>query len=99
MAFPFLMQKLFSLYCIVTAAAVVQNGNGNTEIHLPKKPTTTPTPYVFTTVKPPKRQNKQQYSHQHKAQHENKGTKDLIGGPNQIQAIRETEVILANEGK
>jgi hypothetical protein len=68
----------------------------NAELLLPKKPTTTPTPYIFTTIKPPRR-NKQQ--HQHKIQHEGKGTKDIIGGPNQIQTIRENEANAASEGK
>lgn len=74
--------------------------NGNAELLLPKKPTTTPIPYIFTTVKPPRNRNKQQHNqHQHKTQHEGKGTKDIIGGPNQIQTIRENEANAASEGK
>ncbi|XP_070495054.1 neurotrimin [Chironomus tepperi] len=67
------------------------------ELLLPKKPTTTPTPYIFTTIKPQRNRNKQQHNHQHKTQHEGKGTKDIIGGPNQIQTIRETETNAASE--
>jgi hypothetical protein len=80
------------------------------ELHLPPKlQTTTPTPYIYTTVKPPRNRNKQQqqHNHQHKAQHEGKGggssgsssnNKDAIGGlvPNQIQA-REIDAISASE--
>lgn len=72
----------------------------NAELLLPKKPTTTPTPYIFTTIKPQRNRNKQQHNHQHKTQHEGKGgTKDIIGGPNQIQTIRENEANAASEGK
>lgn len=62
------------------------------ELHLPPKPTTTPIPYVYTTVKP--RRNKQQQHHQ-KNHHENKA-KDTLG-PNQIQ--RENDPNAPNEGK
>ena len=81
--------------------------NGNTELLLPKKPTTTPTPYIYTTIKPQRSRNKQQqqqqqHNHQqHKTQHEGKIAKEIIAGPNQIQANRESEavVIAGVEGK
>jgi hypothetical protein len=50
------------------------------ELHLPPKPTTTPTPNVYTTAKT--RKTKQQQHHQ-KNHHENKA-KDPPG-PNQVQ--------------
>ena len=91
------MQKLYTLYflLLLTPAVLIHDA----ELLLPKKPTTTPTPYIFTTVKPPRNRNKQQHNHQHKTQHDGKGTKDIIGGPNQIQTIRENEANAASEGK
>ena len=90
----------FILLLLLTPAALIHDDyNGNAELLLPKKPTTTPTPYIFTTIKPQRNRNKQQHNHQHKTQHEGKGTKDIIGGPNQIQTIRENEANAASEGE
>jgi hypothetical protein len=66
--------------------------SANAELHLPPKPTTTPIPNVYTTVKP---RRPKQHNHREKTHHENKG-KDIIG-PNQIQ--REIDVNLQSEGK
>lgn len=90
--------KTFSFLLLLTPAVLIHDAQ-NAELLLPKKPTTTPTPYIFTTVKPPRNRNKQQHNHQHKTQHDSKGTKDIIGGPNQIQTIRENEANAASEGK
>jgi hypothetical protein len=51
----------------------------NVELHLPPKPTTTPIPYVYTTVRT--RKTKQQ--HHQKNHHEGKAKDPL--GPNQVQ--------------
>lgn len=64
----------------------------NEELHLPPKPTTTPTPHVYTTARP--RKTKQQ--HHGKNHHESKA-KDMLG-PNQLQ--REAfDTSLQSEGK
>ncbi|CAO1340448.1 unnamed protein product [Diamesa hyperborea] len=62
------------------------------ELRLPPKPTTTPLPFVYTTVKP--RRNKNHNQH-HKNQHEGKNKDSL--GPNQLQ--RETEMAVQSEDK
>lgn len=99
----FLMHKLFLTFIVTPAAYISCSQNEmkkygtNAELLLPKKPTTTPTPYIFTTMKPQRNRNKQQHNHQHKTQHEGKGTKDAIGGPN-LNQIRESEGLSASEG-
>jgi hypothetical protein len=77
---------------VVAAVAISHHA----ELHLPPKPTTTPTSYIYTTPRQ-KNRNKQQQQHHHKTQYENgKGgnSKDSLG-PNQILV---SDAMAANEG-